>query len=324
MGLLLSALVVIASSYTYKKNHTIPVVGELEWERVELVNEISEPIIERPAAEGDYLQAGDIILILDPRRARAILQSTIATRNQLAAKLKELSTGSRKEDIEQAKQLVIKSQSLLSLARLEYSRIQKLHQQQYLSQDDLDKAKNAVATAQSTLAFDQANLLKLQSGTRIEILEQAKQALQAADSQVKHNEINLQRLQIHAPRAGILDSLPFEIGEQPQAGSVVAVMLAGNQPYARIHIPEQMRVAVKPGTRAKIQIDGVDQVFDAKVRSIQYSPDFTPYYALTEADRSRLSYLAKLDFVDAEVRLLPAGLPLTVTFDLDTMNTIAE
>ena len=125
IGLLLSTFVIMASSCTYKNNHTVPVVGELEWERVELVNEISEPIIERPAAEGDYLQAGDIILILDPRRARAILNSTIATRNQLAAKLEELTTGSRKEDIEQAKQSVIKSQSLLNLARLEYSRIKK-------------------------------------------------------------------------------------------------------------------------------------------------------------------------------------------------------
>ncbi|WP_019557435.1 HlyD family secretion protein [Thiomicrorhabdus arctica] len=317
-----SFLILLTTSCSQHNNHTLPVVGELEWERIELINELSEPIIARHAAEGDELQAGALILSLDPRRTAANLQALIANRNLLASKLQELVAGSRIEDVEQAKQSVIQSQSGLTLARLEYQRIKTLQKQHHLSQEELDKAFNALQNQGAALTAANANLHKLQAGNRIEQIEQAKQALQVAEQQVKHDEITLQHLQIRAPRAGRLDSLPFEIGEQPPVGSTVAVMLGGKQPYARIHIPEQIRAWIKPGTPATVQIDGVNQHFTAKVRSIHTAPDFTPYYALTETDRSRLSYLAKLDFVEAQVTNLPAGLPLTVTFNLDKLKSI--
>ena len=320
--LICSLLILLTTSCSQNNHQTLPVVGELEWERIELVNELSEPIIARHAAEGDKLQAGTLILSLDARRATANLQALIANRNLLAAKLKELLAGSRIEDIEQAKQTVIQNQSGLNLARLEYQRIKTLHEQHHLSQDELDKAFNALESQRAALTAANANLSKLQVGNRVEQIEQAKQALKVAEQQVQREEITLQHLQIRAPRAGRLDSLPFEIGEQPPVGSVIAVMLGGKQPYARIHIPEQIRAWIKPGTPATVQIDGVDQHFNAKVRSIHNAPDFTPYYALTETDRSRLSYLAKLDFIDAQVTDLPAGLPLTVTFNLDELKSI--
>lgn len=317
-----SLFILLITSCSQNNNHSLPVVGQLEWERVELINELSEPIIARHAAEGDELEAGALILSLDARRTTANLQALKANRNLLASKLQELIAGSRIEDIEQAKQSVIQNQSTLNLARLEYQRIKTLQQQHHLSQDALDKAFNVLESQGAALTAAKANLSKLQAGNRIEQIEQARQALQVAEQQVQGDEITLKHLQIRAPRAGRLDSLPFEIGEQPPVASTVAVMLGGKQPYARIHIPEQIRAWIKPGTPATVQIDGVDQHFNAKVRSIHKTPDFTPYYALTETDRSRLSYLAKLDFVDAQVANLPAGLPLTVSFNLDKLKSI--
>ncbi|MGH7337050.1 MAG: hypothetical protein ACREI7_05705, partial [Myxococcota bacterium] len=39
---------------------------------------------------------------------------------------------------------------------------------------------------------------------------------------------------------------------------------------------------------------------------------FTPYYALTERDRGRLTYVAKVDLEGEAARALPTGLPLEV------------
>ncbi|MEJ2299842.1 MAG: hypothetical protein P8X94_15375 [Woeseiaceae bacterium] len=43
---------------------------------------------------------------------------------------------------------------------------------------------------------------------------------------------------------------------------------------------------------------------------------FTPYYALTERDRGRLSYVAKIDITDAGERL-PDGVPVEVELLVD-------
>jgi HlyD family secretion protein len=48
------------------------------------------------------------------------------------------------------------------------------------------------------------------------------------------------------------------------------------------------------------------------VRWVSADASFTPYFALTEHDRSKLSYLAEVDLPEASS--LPSGVPLEVDF----------
>ena len=52
------------------------------------------------------------------------------------------------------------------------------------------------------------------------------------------------------------------------------------------------------------------------MRFIASEAEFTPYYSLTAADRSRLSFLAEVVFEDAQARDLPSGVPVNVTLAL--------
>ena len=67
---------------------------------------------------------------------------------------------------------------------------------------------------------------------------------------------------------------------------------------------------VVPGRRLKAAIDGVAGELTGTVRWVSADASFTPYFALTEHDRSRLSYLAEMDLPGAEE--LPSGIPLVV------------
>ncbi len=55
-----------------------------------------------------------------------------------------------------------------------------------------------------------------------------------------------------APVAGRLDALPYELGERPRAGDVVAVLLAAGAPYARVYVPEPLLVAARQGAPAEV------------------------------------------------------------------------
>ena len=48
------------------------------------------------------------------------------------------------------------------------------------------------------------------------------------------------------------------------------------------------------------------------MRYVSAEASFTPYYALTQKDRSRLSYLAEVTLDDARAARLPAGVPVQV------------
>ena len=71
-------------------------------------------------------------------------------------------------------------------------------------------------------------------------------------------------------------------------------------------------VPVQPGERLNVRIDGSTRSMTGTVRWVSADASFTPYFALTEHDRSRLSYLAEVDVPDASS--LPSGVPLEVDF----------
>ena len=66
-----------------------------------------------------------------------------------------------------------------------------------------------------------------------------------------------------------------------------------------------------------MHIDGVEGEFAGRVRTVSHEAAFTPYYALTERDRGRLSYLAKIDLEGEAARELPTGLPLEAELVVD-------
>ena len=62
--------------------------------------------------------------------------------------------------------------------------------------------------------------------------------------------------------------------------------------------------------QCRLHVQGVDAGFRATMRSVRADPAFTPYYALTGDDASRLAYRAELE-LDEDAAGLAAGLPLS-------------
>jgi HlyD family secretion protein len=50
------------------------------------------------------------------------------------------------------------------------------------------------------------------------------------------------------------------------------------------------------------------------VRYVASEASFTPYYALTQRDRSRFSYVAEIPLVEEAARELTTGLPVEADF----------
>ena len=59
-------------------------------------------------------------------------------------------------------------------------------------------------------------------------------------------------------------------------------------------------------------VDGRAERLQGTVRFVSAEAAFTPYYALTQQDRSRLAYLAEITLDDPAAQALAAGLPIQV------------
>jgi len=285
------------------------VVGELASDRIELTAEAAEPITEILVAEGETVVAGQTLMRQDTTRAQARLAEAQAALGQAQARLDELVRGPRSEMIAAARASVAGAVDELEFRESDFERVQKVHALKLASPELLDRAKASLDAAKSNLDLRRAQLQELLSGTTVEELAQAEQAVKQAAARRDQIAVDVARHEIKAPVDGIVDSRLFELGERPALGQALLVMLAGQQPYARVYVPETLRVHVAPGVRAEVIVDGVDGALEGVVRWVASEAAFTPYFALTERDRGRLTYEAKID-LDIDGRRLPDGMPI--------------
>ena len=287
------------------------IVGELASDRVELTAEFAEPIVELLVAEGETVTAGQVLMRQDDARAQARLAEADAAVGQAQARLDELVRGPRSEQIAAARAAVEGARDELEFRRSEYARMQEIYEKNLASEEILDRAKAALDAAISNDKLRRAQLQELLTGTTVEELAQAENALKQALARRDLLAVDVDRHAIVAPVDGIADSRLFELGERPNPGQAVMILLAGEQAYARVYIPEHLRVRATPGTEAMIYVDGLGEAIPGRVRWVASEAAFTPYYALTERDRGHLTYLAKIDLDDDRDRL-PDGVPVEV------------
>lgn len=288
-------------------------LGTLEWDRVGVAAEVSEPILDIAVAEGDAVRAGDPVLRLDPRRTDAQLAQAEADRRRADAALAELRHGTRIETIDAARATLSGAESTQANARRERDRLAEIRRRGLVAQADLDTAETALRTAAAQASAARANLAELLNGTRVEDIEQAEATLASAQANVERLQLSRARLDVRAPRDGRIDALPFKKGDQVPLGATLVSLLAGDAPYARIYVPASQRPGLDRGARCRVRVEGTAATFDATIRSLRSDPAFTPYYALSGDDASRLAYRAELVLEGTGANGLPAGLPAQAT-----------
>ncbi len=288
-------------------------VGELASDRIELSAEVGEPIVEIAVAEGEAVAAGQLLLRQDATRATAQLAEAEAALAQQQARLAELVRGPRKERIAAARASLTGASEELAFRQAEFERLTEVHRKGLASAEALDTARAALDAARAGRELRRAELEEALAGTTAEELAQAEQAVAQAAARRDGARIHLDRHVLYAPSDGLIDSRLFEPGERPGVGQPLLILLAGSQAHARVYVPEHMRVRIRPGTAARVLVDGLDEPLEGRVRWVSSEAAFSPYYALTERDRGRLSYVAKVDILEARERL-PDGVPVEVEF----------
>ena len=290
-------------------------VGTLERDRVEVTVENFEPIIAVHVQDGQMLETGDLILEQDSARLERVLAQQVALRDQSAARLAELERGPRNETIREARAQLESARSSAKNAAANLIRAKEMFARDLSNQSNLDFATTRSETAIAAEQAAEESLNRLLNGTTVEELDQAVAALKAAEAGINRIQLDIERLKVYAPVNGMLDKRLYQVGERPQIGATIAVILDSSRAYARIYVPEPLRSSIQPGKQLNVRIDGASQAFTGTVRWVSTDASFTPYFALTEHDRSRLSYLAEVDVADASS--LPSGVPLEVDFPVN-------
>lgn len=286
-------------------------LGTLERDRIALTATTNEVVVALPQLPGAMVKQGSVLVQLDDTLQKAQVDKALADVQQASANLDKLRRGARPEEVAAARAQVVGARSALVESQSSYRRVQSLIQQKLVSDTELDKAQAARDANEASLQSAQESLLLLTNGAREEDLRAAEAALAATQAVLAMERKRLADLTVVATRDGVLDNLPWNLGERVTIGSPLAILLAGKAPFARVYVPEPVRVNLRVGDSLVVHVDGLDTPLTGQLRWISTEPAFTPYYALNQEERARLMYLAEVQLPESQA-MLPNGIPVQV------------
>lgn len=248
-----------------------PGVIEGAGRQVDLRLEVAGRIARVAVKEGDFVQAGDLLVQLDDATQRHQLAMLRAELAGAEAQLQRLENGAHPQEREEAKALLAAREARLKHAELERDRAKRLVDHSAGAAQELARWEAEVSALQAEVLAAKARLELLLAPPREDELAAARARVEAARARVELAETELRRTRLLAPAAGEVLAVNCEVGERidladPQP---VVVLADTRRRRVRAYVEELDAVRVRLGMPAKVTADGLPgKVFQGEVVEI--------------------------------------------------------
>lgn len=268
-----------------------------------------------PVEEGDAVKAGDTLAILTQATLAATLDGQRARLAAAEAALRDLERGARPEELAAAEAELSGAESDVSRTTRDLERARTLAGGQAISQQAVDNAGDAVATATSRRDAAKERLALLRAGSRPERIRQARAEVSTARAALAAAEANATDLVLLSPVPGVVFERYAQTGEVLTPGSPALTVGEVSHPWVRVFLAARDVARIKLGQSAVVTLDGVPgQQYPGIVTVINPRAEFTPRAALTEEEREDLMFGVRIDVKDSTGAVKP-GLPATAVLE---------
>jgi HlyD family secretion protein len=170
-------------------------------------------------------------------------------------------------------------------------------------------AKTAYEQAEAAMLVAEAKLASVQAGPRPEDVAIAEARVQQAEAALTSVEVQLDKLNLTAPRDGIITDRPANPGELATLGATLMNLGDLDQVTLTVFIPETQIGQVRVGQTARVEVDAYPgETFEGSVTFIAPEAEFTPKNVQTEEERVNLVFAVKITLDNPDHRLKP-GMP---------------
>ena len=288
------------------------IYGNIDIRQVNLGFRVGGRIQEMRVEEGDAVNAGDLIALLDPGPYQDLVNIARSQFQQAQANFTKTVNGYRKEEIDQARAQVAQMKANLTNAELNFKREHDLNQSNVISKQELDNAIAQRDTYQAQLNFAEANLALELAGNRQEDIDAARSQMEFAMANLESAELNLTDCRLVAPSAGIVITRALEPGAIVSAGLTAYSIALSNPIWARTYIDEPDLGRIYPGMKAFVYTDAnPNKPYEGQIGFISPVAEFTPKEVQTRELRTDLVFRLRVIIEKAD-RYLRQGMPVTV------------
>lgn len=216
---------------------TVSASGKIQSESEVIISpDVSGEIMELPVKEGDKVEAGQLLVKIDPD----IQQSNV---ERLEAAL-----NTSKANLANAQSRLAQSQARLTNSKANYDRVKKLFDDKVVSQSEYDASLSEYNVAQSDVEASEQSV------------EASRFQVKSAEAALKEAEKSLTRTEIYSPVNGTISKLNFEKGERvvgtsQMQGSEIMTIADLNEMEVTVEVNENDIIRVGYSDTCDIEVD---------------------------------------------------------------------
>jgi HlyD family secretion protein len=293
---------------------TLALYGNVDLRQVDVAFNNSERISAVLVQEGEHVRKGQPLARLDTSRIEPQLAQAEAQAAAQHFVLQRLRSGSRPEEIAQARANVESAKADVWNTQMQYERLKgaaEMSAGRAVRQQDVDNGKAALQVAEAKLAVNQRALELALAGPRKEEIGEAEARFRAYQAQAALLRQQLADAQLVAPVDGVVRTRVMEPGEMASPQRTVFSLAITDPKWVRVYVSGQNLGHVRQGMAAEVTVDSFPKRrFEGWVGFISPVAEFTPKSVHTEELRPSLVYEVRV-FVkdpDDDLRL---GMPAT-------------
>lgn len=324
---LIVTLVIVGWWWLFLRNIESTDDAFIDGNMAQISAQIDGRIMRIAVQDNQWVKRGELLLELDARDRRIMLDKSLAMRSITDARIAQT-----RAELVALEANIGQAQANQQLAEAEHQRDQKEYQR-YLrsgsavSHSDLDaKAANArisAATLQAqrkTLSYHRAKLLKTQA-----TLQEYQATLRQNDSEIANARLLLSYTKITAPNDGYITRRTVEVGNTISTGNTL-MYVVNNHVWVTANFKETQLAYMHAGQNVEVSVDAWPQRrFKAKVDSIQRGTGAV--FSLLPAENATGNYVkivqrvpVKIVFNDDTVDRFPLAPGMSVTPYVDVQR----
>ncbi|MCE8009593.1 efflux RND transporter periplasmic adaptor subunit [Aestuariivita sp.] len=211
-----SISVVALRSQAQEVDSAVILRGQTEAHRqVDVRAETSATVISEPLRKGHFVEAGELLCHLDPGTREASLSEARAQLEEARARLPEAEAGTSEANARLQEAL-----ARLDEAEINDNAASRLSEGGFASDTRVATTRAGVRAAEAGVEAARAGLESARTA-----IQSAKSGVQSAEAAVATAETEIDRLEITAPFAGLLESDTAELGSLMQPGGLCATVI---------------------------------------------------------------------------------------------------
>ena len=271
--------------------------GQVEVSEYRVSSKVPGRILELRVKEGDYVNVGDTLAILDAPEVRAKMTQAQSAENAASAMDEMANNGARKEQVRAAFAVLQQAKAGLEIAQKSYNRVQHLFDEGVMSAQKRDEAFANYKALEAQVKAAQSQYDMAVNGARAEEKKAAAAQVNRAKGAVQEVNSYIHETMQTAQMAGEVSDVYPKIGELVGTGSPIMSISLMNDMWGTFNVREDQLNGMKVGSIITAYVPA----FSKEIRMKVYYIKDQGSYAVWKATKSNGQY----DLKTFEVKARP-------------------